>query len=102
MDSTTRARSAPTRGPETDALRRAARRSHALPRLLAALQRLRVLEALCLTLFCHTGRAAFARSGAVEDDLLVPGQRRHSGPELGERHRAFQPMLLELCRVVIA
>lgn len=50
-----------------------------LPRIHAAEQSLDVGESLFLILFCHTGRRAFVRSGAVEDNRPVLGD----GTDLG-------------------
>ena len=68
----------------------------------AAKERLDVAEAFLLILFCHTGRGSFVRSGTVEDDLPVLGERSCAGFKLVERNGSLKMILPALLLAVIS
>src|SRR5262245_21171321 len=72
-----------------------------LPRLNSAEQCSGIREPFRLMLFCHTGRGAFAGSGAVEDDLLVAGQELRPSLEVVQRHCPLEVIAVELFLTVV-
>jgi hypothetical protein len=72
-----------------------------LPGIDATGQGQDVGETFVLILVRPTGGCPLARSGAVKDDLLVPGKGSLTGTQLIQRERTFQVILMELRVIVV-
>ena len=71
------------------------------PGLHAAGEAFHILVAHRYDLDCLTGRRLLIVSASVENDLLIPCQRRESGFECVQGDRSFQLHSFELCFILI-